>query len=450
MLTKPPPTNLNIPISEPFLDLWEPNLRHIFYVSGRDSGKSWGVAEAFIILAMQYPYRFLVVREVMKSLERSVYQLLADRIRYYGLEREDIFTIKGRTIECANGSLFEFAGMQVHTVESIKSFEGVNFCFIEEAQTVSKYSLGILIPTIRKEIKPDDHPSGQLFRSKIVYAMNPRYSTDEAYKMAVGYEAKPNPRVRVHRLSWRGNDFLSMTSLDEIRELKERDPEEFEHRYEGGLLKRSDLQVYKRWSVADGPMQVPSDAKLIMGADWGFSPDPAALIRAYYWKDTIYITDEACATNIQLDDLPAFFAGNDTIRPNSPRWQNPNAHPGVPDAMTCEIVGDSSRNDVIAHMKAHGFNIRSSKKGPNSIIDGIGFIRAHDIIVAPHCSQTLRELVKYQHKPDKDDPDKPEQPPKIVDKHNHLMDALRYACEPLRKPVKRGSGRNISTTIVAS
>jgi phage terminase large subunit len=134
---------------------------------GRGSGKSYNFAQALVLLATQKPLRILCAREVQKSIKQSVHLLLADQIQRLGLGT--FFEILETEIRGINGSMFMFAGLAQHTVESIKSIEGVDICWVEEGQTVSKKSWDILIPTIRKK------------GSEIWISFNPDLDTDDTY-----------------------------------------------------------------------------------------------------------------------------------------------------------------------------------------------------------------------------------------------------------------------------
>lgn len=134
---------------------------------GRGSGKSYNFAQALVLLATQKPLRILCAREVQKSIKQSVHLLLADQIQRLGLGA--FFEILETEIRGINGSMFMFAGLAQHTVESIKSIEGVDVCWVEEGQTVSKKSWDILIPTIRKK------------GSEIWISFNPDLDTDDTY-----------------------------------------------------------------------------------------------------------------------------------------------------------------------------------------------------------------------------------------------------------------------------
>jgi phage terminase large subunit len=150
--------------------LFEPHRYKVFH-GGRGSGKSWAFARALLIQASSEPLRVLCCREVQKSIKQSVHQLLKDQIQELGFGY--LFEITEHAIRCKNGSEFYFAGLAQHTAESIKSYEGIDRVWIEEGATVSKKSLDILIPTIRKP------------GSEIWISFNPDLESDEIYQRFV-------------------------------------------------------------------------------------------------------------------------------------------------------------------------------------------------------------------------------------------------------------------------
>jgi phage terminase large subunit len=146
--------------------IFEPYRYKIAY-GGRGSGKSWAFARALLIQAAEQPLRVLCAREVQRSIKQSVHTLLVEQIQQLGLGY--FYTVTESEIRGLNGSVFSFTGLAQHTVESVKSFESVNRCWVEEAQTVSKKSWDILIPTIRAP------------GSEIWVSLNPDLDTDETY-----------------------------------------------------------------------------------------------------------------------------------------------------------------------------------------------------------------------------------------------------------------------------
>ena len=138
---------------------------------GRGPGKSWGFARALLIMGAKRPLRVLCTREVQKSIAQSVHQLLRDQIEALGLSGQ--YEVLTTEIRGKNGTQFFFSGLSDQTAESLKSFEGVDVCWCEEAQAISKRSWDILIPTIRKD------------GSEIWVSFNPQLESDETYRRFV-------------------------------------------------------------------------------------------------------------------------------------------------------------------------------------------------------------------------------------------------------------------------
>jgi len=121
--------------------------RYKVLYGGRGGAKSWGIARALLILGAKKQMRILCAREYQTSIKDSVHKLLCDQIEALGLL--GFYEITQATIRGANGTEFAFIGLK-NNPTNIKSFEGVDICWVEEAQTVSRLSWNILIPTIRK------------------------------------------------------------------------------------------------------------------------------------------------------------------------------------------------------------------------------------------------------------------------------------------------------------
>lgn len=159
---------------------------------GRGSGKSWGFARALLALGASRPLRVLCAREVQESIKESVHRLLKDQIEELGLGGH--YQVLETEIRGKNGTLFVFAGLLQHTVTSIKSYEGFDVCWVEEAQNVSKRSWGILIPTIRK------------VGSEIWVTFNPELDTDETY---VRFVENTPPDTFLVEMNWRDNPWFN-------------------------------------------------------------------------------------------------------------------------------------------------------------------------------------------------------------------------------------------------
>jgi len=170
--------------------LFEPHRYKVAY-GGRGSGKSWSMARALLIKAANEPTRVLCAREIQKSIKQSVHTLLNDQIQALGLGA--FYEVLEAEIRGINGSTFSFTGLATNTVESIKSFEGCDIVWVEEAQTVSKKSWDILIPTIRKP------------NSEIWVSFNPNIDTDDTYQRFV---VEPPENAKVVKVNYTDNPWF--------------------------------------------------------------------------------------------------------------------------------------------------------------------------------------------------------------------------------------------------
>jgi len=158
---------------------------------GRGSGKSWGFARALLVLGAKQRIRVLCAREVQKSIQQSVHQLLADQVDALGLS--EFYEVLQTEIRGKNGTEFYFAGLSNETAESLKSFEGVTHCWVEEASNISKRSWDILIPTIRAK------------DSEIWLTFNPQLESDETYQRFV---VNPPPDCVMVEMNYNDNPYF--------------------------------------------------------------------------------------------------------------------------------------------------------------------------------------------------------------------------------------------------
>lgn len=212
---------------EKLAPLFEPHPYKVLY-GGRDGVKSWSVARALLILGTQRPLRILCARETMDSIRESVHQLLSDQIGNLGLE--DFYKVLQSEVRGINGTEFVFAGLRKQTVSSIKSYEAIDICWIEEASVVSRRSLTILLPTIRKP------------GSEIWFTLNPDLETDAVYQ---DFIVNPPSGAFVCKTSFRDNNWLSPESRQKIETLKERDYDTYHHVYEGATRSTVEGAIYK-------------------------------------------------------------------------------------------------------------------------------------------------------------------------------------------------------------
>lgn len=182
----------------------------------------------------------------------------------------------------------------------------------------------------------------------------------------------------------------------------------------GGNWKIRNTQslVFTDWEIRK--FDTPADAVLRFGADWGFANDPTVLVRGYIDGNTLYVDQEAQGVGVEIDETPALF---DTVD-GSRKWT---------------IRADSARPETVSYMQRKGFKIIPAVKGPGSIEDGVAFLKSYRIVVHPRCKLTAQEMAAYSYKVDSKTG---EILPLLEDKFNNAIDALRYACEGLRRAPK--------------
>lgn len=368
---------------------------------GRGSGKSHFFAERLVEECIADPtLRAVCVREVQKSLDQSVKQLIEDKIAHYDVG--GYFEILDTEIHVLNdegerSGLIIFQGMQNHTATSIKSLEGYRIAWVEEAQSLSRRSLELLTPTIRMP------------GSEIWFSWNPEEPDDpvDAFMRA---DAESDPDIVCVAVHYHDNPWFWQTSLaGDMERDRRRDPDKYAHVWLGDYSRKSEQRVFRNWRVE--AFETPREARFRFGADWGFAIDPTVLVRCYLDGRTLYVDLATNLGHTVIDKTPALFDG-------------------VPECRKWPITADSARPETVSFMRRQGFRIVSAIKGAGSIEDGVEFLKSFDIVVHPRCEAVIKELALYSYKVD---PKTMEVLPVLEDKHNNTIDALRYALEGLRK-----------------
>lgn len=396
-MLRAPDVKIEVPPAYSFL--WEPKRYKIAY-SGRGAAKSWSFARYLISVAYTRKTRILCVREYQSSIADSVLRLLADQIGMLGLL--PWFDIQATTIRCTlTGSEFVFKGIKLNP-QGLKSLEGFEFAWVEEAENVSEDSWLTLIPTIRRD------------GSEILVSFNVHLATDPTYKRFV---LNHNDNAIVRHTSWEDNPHFSAAMDMERRYMLANDPENYQWVWQGNPREISDAVIFRN-RISFEPFETPEGARFYHGCDWGFSADPTVMIRCFIEGETLFIDQEAYGHAIELDDLPTLF---DTI-PTSRIWP---------------IFADGSRPETISYIRKQDFQIRDAPRWPGSIEDGIAHLKAFKrIVVHDRCKQTGQEFRTYSYKKEARTGTIL---PVIADKNNHCIDAIRYSLADFIKSRSAGS-----------
>lgn len=380
--------------------VFEPLLKPARYKGahgGRGSGKSQFFGDLWLDENVGGKVDVVCLRETLKSLEFSVKKLLESKIERFNAGA--YFEVQDRRILSSHGGVTIFEGMQNHTADSIKSLEGFDRAWFEEAQNASDKSLTLLRPTIRK-------PGSQMW-----FGWNPSKDTDPVDMLLRGPELPPDSIVV--QANYMDNPWLPDELRAEMEFDRRRDPDKYAHVWLGEYQRNSEARVFRNWTIEE--FERPPGTVFRLGADWGFSIDPSVLVRCSIDGRRLYIDYEAYQVGCEINNLPELF----TSVPEAEKWQ---------------ITADSARPETISYMQKHGFpRIHPAVKGARSLEEGVEFLRSFDIVVHPRCRHTIDELTMYSYKRD---PLTGAVIPVLEDKNNHIIDALRYACEGARRTLR--------------
>lgn len=363
--------------------------RYKVLYGGRGGAKSTTIARALVLMASSRPLRILCAREFQSSIADSVHRLLVDQI--YALGLQSYYVITEKSIRSTAGAEFIFKGLR-KSIQEIKSTEGIDICWVEEAQSVSAESWEVLIPTIRKE------------GSEIWISFNPGEESDPTYQQFV---VKPPPNALVQKVNWNDNPWFPKTLDEERRYLRSIDLEAYEHVWGGHCKAITDAVIFgKRTSIE--AFETPVDVRFFFGADWGFANDPTALVRSFIKDECLFIDHEAFGYKTEIDETPALFDR-------------------IPGARLWPIKADPARPETISYMRRQGFNIGPADKWDGCVEDGIVHLKGfRRIVIHERCKHMQDERRLYRYKVD---PKTGEVLPVIVDKHNHGWDSVRYSLD---------------------
>ena len=389
-----------------------PKSRYRVLYGGRGGAKSWGVARALLIKGAKEPLRFLCAREFMTSMKDSVHKLLCDQI--IDLNLQHFYEITQASIRGKNGSEFSFVGLK-NNVANVKSYEGVDICWVEEAQTVTRLSWNVLVPTIRK---PD---------SEIWVTFNPELETDETYQRFVVH--KPENAV-VTKVNWNDNPWFPDTLKLEMESLKARDPEAHRTVWEGFCRQTVDGAIFAKEvqmaELENRITRVPYDATKPVHAvfDLGWADSTAIWFVQFIGMETRlirYLEDNQQTISHYLAEMQKFGYVYDTL------W--------LPhDAQNKTLAANGRSIEEI--VRAAGHKTRIIDKTP--VVDSINAARTifrSCYFDRENCYDGLQCLRHYRYEVDPDTKQFSRNP--LHDQYSHGADAFRYIGLMINEPKER-------------
>ena len=367
---------------------------------GRASGKSHFFADCIVKVTSKYPVNVLCVREIQKSIKYSSKKIIEDKIKENGLS--NLYTITQSEIRTPTGGIIIFNGMQDHTADSVKSLEAFDICWVEEAQNISKYSMELLLPTIRKG------------NSEIWFSWNPKYEDDPVE--AHFRDCSDDEAVVVHA-NYNSNPLASQTVLDDAERYRIKNPDTYGHVWLGEFSEVTEAQVFRnKYEIINFKIDT-SYGEPLFGIDFGFANDPTTANELYIKDNCLYIHREANKVGLELDDTSVFIKSK------------------MPTIEFYTSRADSARPESISYLKRHGLpKVTGVSKWAGSVEDGVEFMKSFDrIYIHTRCVKTAEEFRKHSYKIDKRTGDIL---PKIEDTYNHHIDGIRYGLAPLIKNIK--------------
>ena len=376
---------------------------------GRGGAKSWGIARALLIKGAKDPMRILCAREFQTSIKDSVHKLLCDQIEALGLL--GFYEITQNSIRGKNGTEFAFVGLR-NNVANIKSYEGVDVVWVEEAQTTSRLSWNILIPTIRKQ------------GSEIWISFNPELETDETYQRFV---LKPPADCIQIKINWSDNPWFPDTLMLEKDALKERDLEAYNQVWEGLCRQSVDGAIFAKelqQAELDGRLtKVPYDATKPVHAvfDLGWADSTAIWFLQFVGMETRlirYIEDSQKTISHYLATMQTFGYVYDKV------WL-----PHDAENKTLAAAGRSI-DDIV---RAAGYKTQILPRVP--ILDSINAART----IFPSCyfdrdnaAEGINCLRHYSYEVDPVSGQFSRTP--LHDHYSHGADAFRYIALMIKEP----------------
>jgi phage terminase large subunit len=391
--------------------LFKPS-RYKVLQGGRGGAKSWGIARALLIKGAKEPMRILCAREFMTSMKDSVHKLLCDQIQALGLI--GFYEITQASIRGANGTEFAFVGLK-NNVANVKSYEGVDVCWVEEAQTVSRLSWNVLIPTIRKE------------KSEIWVSFNPELETDETYQRFV---AQPPADCISIKINWSDNPWFPEVLRLEKDALKNRDLEAYNQVWEGLCRKSVDGAIFGKelqQAELDGRLtRVPYDATKPVHAifDLGWADSTSIWFLQFVGMETRlirYIEDSQQTMSHYLATMQTYGYVYDTI------W--------LPHDAQNKTLAAAGRTieDIV---RAAGYKTQILPKVP--ILDSINAARTifpSCYFDREHAADGINCLRHYRYEVDPETKQFSRTP--LHDHYSHGADAFRYIGLMIKEPEKR-------------
>lgn len=380
--------------------------RYFVVTGGRGSGKSFAVGAFLALLTMEQGHKILFTRYTMSSASTSIIPEFIEKIELYGISEHFRIT-KDEILNMSTGSSIIFKGIKTsagNQTAALKSLQGITTFVLDEAEElVDEDTFDKIDQSVRAKNKPN----------RVILILNPTTKEHWIYQRffaakAVngGFNGWKDNVTYIHTTFKDNKDNLSDSFLHQIKEIRNRRPDKYNHQILGGWLDKADGVVFTRWTIGDFNEYAP----YVYGQDFGFSVDPTVLLKVAIDKDRkkMWLKTMYCKVGLstkEIGELNRRYAQND------------------------DIICDSAEPRLLQELKVY-CSVKPAIKKQGSILSGIALIQDYDLIVDPDSLELIKELNNYVWHSRNERP---------IDKWNHHMDSLRYAAQYFLANANKGS-----------
>lgn len=369
--------------------------RYYLLTGGRGSGKSHAVSVFALLLTYEKDQNVLYTRYTMSSAYTSIIPEFVNKLGELGL-LDDFHVTKTEIENLRTGNKVYFRGIKTasgNQTASLKSLSRISCWICDEAEEIPDFDI---YQKINLSVR------SKFAKNRVILLMNPTTKEHWIYEhffektgVKPGANTKYNLTTYIHTTYIDVLEHLNDSYLAEIEDIRRNHPKRFEVEVMGGWMSKAEGTIYNNWEIG----KYVSQGIDIFGADFGFSDDPTALVKTSIDKKLKKIYIDEC---VYEKGLTTSEIGNRFFR----------------HARKHLIIADSAEPRLIHELKSY-VNIKPTIKGPDSVIYGIAAMLDYDLVISPRSLNIIKELNNYAWH------DKKSQTP--IDKHNHALDAARYA-----------------------
>jgi phage terminase large subunit len=367
--------------------------RYFVITGGRGSGKSFEVGRFTVLLSYYQDEKILYTRQTMTSAHLSIIPEVKEKIEFINRDR-DFEQAGNKLTNTFSGSEIIFKGLQTSSGDqtaNLKSLTGVTCWVLDEAEEqTDEAKFDKIDLSFRKKGK----------QTRIILILNPASKAHWVYKrffenkgVAEGFTGKVGDTTYIHTTYLDNIENLDQSFIDRAEDMRDREPDKYNHIMLGGWLDKADGVIIKNWRFGDFDETLP----YFYGSDYGFNPDPDVLVKIAVDSKNLklYVKEEFCMNECPPTELVARIKSI---------------------VGTSILHAESAEQRINDMLKRERVNVYPTKKYPGSVEDGLKMMQDYEIIVSPESTGIAKEFNNYVEKNGKP----------LSNGYDHRIDAIRY------------------------